>query len=260
MMAPVSGFTFDSFEQMECVTKVARDHKIKFELGTALAIDIAVKDEGLLGAACAGKTDLDGNQDMLRDAWDDIEDKCLKGVSGDEAAELKEFFDLQSPHKKPTWWDKLVDGTWIGTGFAVAALAVNGLVKAITGKSILQRFLNGKGPKGPKGGGGAGGDGGSRIIVPPSYNAPREVVKFSEPAKFSLPEIPEFKPQPISIPAPTPEQAAAVYTVGFGGALILILNRVMSLNPALFLMSLMPREVFENPNPYGGGFDPGGVA
>lgn len=99
------------------------------------------------------------------------------------------------PPEEPGALKKLWDGFLIGAGFAASAMTLNALVKSLTGRSLIDRFRNGKGPKGPDDPGTpAGGSPASSVPEPSTKPAPEAAEDMQA---VRIPDIPP--PEPVHV-------------------------------------------------------------
>ncbi len=169
---------------------------------------------------------------------------CAALPEGDAKAceALKYRISQYTPPKEPGVGAKLADGTIIGTGFALSAMALNWLASKLTGKSILDRIRNGDGkPKDPPppDAPASGGGGGSRGAEAPKSAREGTDAAAPAPSKFVTVDSEPMLPKP-TFNALDPVQVKAEYGI-LAGIAVLLLSMVMRVAvPATNAIGIMP--------------------
>lgn len=170
----------------------------------------------------------------VEESWNDVLRGGLPFANESRCAQIKGTVKRFVGPEEPGALQKLWDGFLIGAGFAASAMTLNALVKGLTGRSILDRFRNGKGPKGPdEPGTPAGGSPASNVPQPSATPAPEAA------EDMSAVRMPDF----ASIPPPEPVHigilsflAGASIVMAEAAKIVVVLDKALAFASGMLLI------------------------
>jgi hypothetical protein len=176
------------------------------------------------------------------ESWNDVLRGNLPFAGESRCAKVKNAVSLFVPQEEQGALQKLWDGFLIGAGFAASAMTLNALVKRLTGRSIVDRFGNGRGPKGPD-------EPGTPAGGPPPKTSPQPQVKPVPEEPQGMPAV--RMPDLASVPPPEPANAAlfsflagtAMLMAGAAKSGLIILEKAFAFASGILI--IVPGVLFE---------------
>ncbi len=166
----------------------------------------------------------DVNETFLR-----VQAGKLPYVGDSRCDRIKRSVKFYVPNEEAGAFKQFWDGLWIGGGFAASATLLNLGIKLLTGRSIIDRFRNGKGPKGPQNPEGPGGSPPAPLRPP----APAPETALNPPGEPAMRSVP--------LPPPEPWHASLIlYAAAAGLLAIKVLERIPAYVSGMLMITASP--------------------